>query len=47
MNMKIKMLLISSVAIVGGLVVWHFTGLFKEGRELTEKKLIEYLEANK
>jgi hypothetical protein len=47
MNIKVKMLLISSLAIVGGLIIWHFTGLYREGRVITEKKLVDYLEMNK
>lgn len=47
MNTRVKVLLVSSIGIVGGLLIWHFTGLYKEGRVIAEKKLAEYLEANK
>jgi len=35
------------IIIVFALVIWHFTGLYREGKVIAEKKLNDYLEENK
>jgi len=47
MDKKIKIVIIGICAVLGGLVIWHFTGLYKEGKVITEQKLNRILEENK
>lgn len=47
MNKKIKIIIIAIMAIILGLIGWHFTGLYKESKIMAEKKMNEYLEENK
>jgi hypothetical protein len=51
LNKKLAAALITAAAIGGGLIIWHFTGLYREGKAIVEKELItrygDILEENK